>query len=85
MPISEQAEHPKHWFTGDLKKGARLAPDQVRPVQVKLDDGTWVAGDLVGYQERLGLWWGYVRHPLARAECGLEWFDESRVRAPEQA
>ncbi len=45
-----------------------LRPDDVRPVQVQLDDGIWVDGMLEAERKVEGVWQGWV--PRIRAAAG---------------
>lgn len=58
-----------------------LRPDRIRPVQVRTTDGTWVTGDLEAYQQRDGVWEGYVRYTTAPSQTYLGWFAQERIRS----
>ena len=51
-----------------------------RPVEVQLDDGTWVPGQLQAVVAVDGTWKGFVRYRERTAAEHLKWFDEERVR-----
>jgi hypothetical protein len=57
-----------------------LRPDNVRPVQVQLDDGLWVDGMLVAERKVEGVWQGSVRYTLDSSEPFTGWFEEPRIR-----
>jgi len=57
-----------------------LGPDEHRRVQVRLDDGIWVDGELESYRKVEGVWSGQVRYHLGADEPRLEWFEEGRIR-----
>jgi len=58
-----------------------LRPDNVRPVQVRLDDGIWVDGMLEAERKVEGVWQGWVRYTLNGSESYIGWFEEPRIRA----
>ncbi|WP_148576064.1 hypothetical protein [Nocardioides caldifontis] len=58
-----------------------LRPDNVRPVQVQLDDGLWVEGTLEVERKVEGVWQGWVRYTVAVSETYVGWFEEPRIRS----
>jgi hypothetical protein len=57
-----------------------LGPDDTRKVQVRLDDGIWVPGELEVYRKVEGAWSGRVRYSIAGGEHCTGWFEEGRIR-----
>lgn len=57
-----------------------LRPDDIRHVQVRLDDGIWVDGDLEVYRKVEGVWSGQVRYSVGVGQQHIEWFEEGRIR-----
>ena len=57
-----------------------LRPDDTRRVQVRLDDGIWVDGELEVYRKVEGVWSGRVRYSLGVGEQHIGWFEEGRIR-----
>ena len=58
-----------------------LRPDNVRLVQVRLDDGLWVDGTLEAERKVEGVWQGWVRYSTAVAATYVGWFEEPRIRS----
>ena len=57
-----------------------LRPDNVRPVQVRLDDGLWVDGMLEAERKVEGVWQGWVRYSTGLSDTYIGWFEEPRIR-----
>ena len=59
-----------------------LRPDNVRPVQVQLEDGLWVDGWVEAERKVEGVWQGWVRYSVTRehTETFIGWFEEPRIR-----
>ena len=53
---------------------------KARPVEVQMDDGTWVPGDLEAIHSVDGTWKGFVRYRERTAAAHFKWFDKARVR-----
>jgi hypothetical protein len=53
---------------------------QPRPVQVQMDDGTWVPGELTATHRFEGTWKGFVRYRERTNAAHFRWFDEAQVR-----
>lgn len=51
-----------------------------QPVQVQLDDGTWVEGSLEAHRKVEGVWSSCVRYSLGTGDTQLGWFEEPRIR-----
>ena len=61
-----------------------LRPDNVRVVQVQLDDGIWVEAELEAYRKLEGVWAGSVRYTLGISQTYVGWF-EARIRRADSA
>jgi hypothetical protein len=59
---------------------------QPRPVEVQMDNGTWVPGLLHAvHRGDDNTWKGFVRYHERTDAAHLRWFDEGRIRgAPAQ-
>lgn len=58
----------------------QLEDHEHQPVEVRLDDGIWVAGVLETYRQVEGVWSGYVRYTVAAGDTRHGWFEEPRIR-----
>jgi hypothetical protein len=58
----------------------QLEGHEHRPVEVQLDDGTWLEGYLEAYRQVEGVWSGFVRYGLGPGKTHLGWFEEPRIR-----